>query len=143
MDQVTKNVIVKGSASNLFNLWVNFENFPHFMKNIKSVQKTGPKTSHWVMKGPMGKDLEWDSQITTLEENKRIAWNSIDGDIKTSGQVVFNDLSNNETQITATVHYVPPAGALGQMAAEILDNPDKKLEEDLRNFKKYAEQTVV
>ena len=138
-DQLAKSIIVKGDASRIYNLWNDFESFPHFMKNIKYVRKTGLRTSHWVMTGPMGKDLQWDAQITDLQENKRIAWSTIDGDLKTSGQVTFNPLEQGETEVTVMMKYFPPGGRLGEAAAQLFDKPDKRLEEDLRRFKKYVE----
>ena len=138
-DRVTNTIIVKGSVDELFDIWANFENFPHFMKNIKSVQKQGDNMSHWVMEGPLGKKLEWNAKTTTFERNKRIAWSSTDGDLKTSGQVTFNALPNNSTEITVMMHYEPPAGILGKAVAELFSDPEKRMEEDLRNFKAYAE----
>jgi len=112
------------------------------MTYIKSITKTGARTSHWVMEGPLGKDLEWDADTTTLEPNKRIAWNSRDGgDIKTSGQVTFNELSQGQTEITVMLQYVPPTGKIGEFVAQLFSDPDKRLDEDLRNFKAYAEGT--
>jgi uncharacterized membrane protein len=139
-EQVTRTIIVKAPASDIYEIWANFENFPLFMKYIKSVQKTGDGLSHWVMEGPLGKDVEWDAETTRMEPNKRIAWNSRDnGDITTSGQVTFKDLPQGETEIAVTLQYVPPAGALGTMAAKIFSDPAAQLEEDLKNFKAYAE----
>jgi uncharacterized membrane protein len=139
-NKVTKSIIVKGDVKEIFSLWANFENFPYFMKNIKSVHKMEDGISHWVMGSRVGKDLEWDAETTDLQENRRIAWSSISGDIKTSGQVSFAPLDHNETEVTAQVQYIPPAGQLGKMLAHLFENPDKKIEEDLKQFKKYAEK---
>jgi uncharacterized membrane protein len=144
-DRVTKSIIVKGGVSDIFDLWSNFENFPHFMKYIKTVHRIGDRVSHWVMEGPLGKEIEWVAEITTFEPNKRIAWSTKDrasegeGDITTSGQVTFRELTNNETEVTVMLHYVPPAGKVGEVVAKIFSNPDSRLQEDLRNFKAYAE----
>jgi uncharacterized membrane protein len=139
-DQFTKEIIVKAPVAEAYNAWANFENFPRFMKYIKSVRKTGDRTSHWVMDGPLGKEIEWDADTTTLEPNKRIAWNSRDnGDITTSGQVTFKELGQGETHITVTLQYVPPAGKIGQAVAKIFSDPEEQLEEDLHNFKTYIE----
>jgi uncharacterized membrane protein len=139
-DQVTKSVILKGDVGKIYKLWANFENFPHFMQNIKSVTKMGDKWSHWVMEGPLGARIEWDAETTRMEPNKRIAWNSKDNStLKTSGQVTFNQLSNHETEVTVMLHYDPPAGLAGEVVAKLFDNPERKLEEDLENFKAYAE----
>jgi len=139
-DQVTKDIIVNANIDDVYSIWADFEQFPRFMTYIKALTKTGDRTSHWVMKGPLGKDLEWDAETTTLEPNKRIAWNSRDGgDIKTTGQVTFNKLAQNQTEITVVLQYVPPAGKLGEFVAQLFSDPDKRLDQDLRNFKEYAE----
>lgn len=139
-EQFTKTIIVKGDVGTVFRLWENFENFPSFMKNIKSVKKTGDRMSHWVMQGPLGTKVEWDAQTVKLEENQRISWRSLDnGGLKTTGQVIFTSLPNNETEVTVTLQYVPPAGIAGEIIADLFKNPEKDLEEDLRNFKRFAE----
>ena len=135
----TQNIIVNANVSDVFEAWANFENFPHFMQNIKSVVKTGENTSHWIMEGPLGTNLEWDAQVTRMEHNKRIAWNSIRGDIKTSGQVTFNPLPENDVEITVMLKYVPPAGLAGEVAAELFGSPKEKLYQDLRSFKRHIE----
>jgi len=141
-DQVTKNIIVKSSVDDVYAIWADFEQFPRFMTYIKSITKTGDRTSHWVMEGPLGKDLAWDAETTKLDPNQRIAWNSRDGgDIKTSGQVTFHALPQGQTDITVTLQYVPPAGKLGEVVANLFSNPEKQLEEDLQNFKAYVEGT--
>src|SRR5690242_1526311 len=126
-DTVTQHVIVKASVDQAYQAWVNFENFPQFMHYIHSVKKLDEKTSHWVMKGPLGRRVEWDAETTRLEPNKRIAWNSkANSPLKTSGQVTFNSLSNNETDITVSLHYDPPAGLAGDLVADLFGDPEGK-----------------
>ncbi len=140
--QVTRTIVVKGKASEIYQIWANFENFPHFMKHIKQVTKTGERHSHWVMHGPLGKDISWDAETTRLDENTRIAWNSRDsGDITTSGQVTFAELPQGQTEVTVTMQYVPPAGKLGELVARVFSDPEGQLEEDLENFKHFAEHS--
>ncbi|MBE2236960.1 MAG: SRPBCC family protein [Caldilineaceae bacterium] len=144
-DLITKSITVKKSPAELYRIWSNFEQFPNFMQHIKSIRDTGAGRSHWVMDGPMGANLEWDAKVTEMEPNKRIAWRSIDDDssdanMKTSGQVTFNGLSNNETEVTVTIKYAPPAGVLGEVGAALFADPEGDLVDDLRNFKAYAEE---
>ncbi|NLG73771.1 MAG: DUF1360 domain-containing protein [Chloroflexi bacterium] len=142
-DVVTKSIIVKADPETVYRFWSDFENFPLFMKNIESVQNTGGKMSHWKMKGPLGKTLEWDAETTLLEPNQRIAWSTKDhgdGDLTTSGQVTFMPLpERGETQITVMLQYEPKAGLAGDVAEKLFANPEKMLDEDLRNFKDYIE----
>jgi uncharacterized membrane protein len=141
-EQVTRTIIVKGDAEKAFQAWANFENFPHFMEHVISVKNTGPKTSHWKVEGPLGKSVEWNAETTTVDANKRIGWSTKDNedsDITTSGQVTFNALPHGETEVTVTLQYKPQAGVAGNLVAKLLANPEKQLEEDLQNFKKYIE----
>lgn len=137
---IVKNIIVKAPMQDIYQAWANFENFPHFMQHIRSVTKIDERRSHWVMDGPLHSRFEWDAETTRLEENKRIAWSSTGGDIKTSGQVTFNALPSNEVEVTVMLRYIPPAGIAGDLFATLFTDPEGKLAEDLRNFKRYIEK---
>lgn len=139
-DTITKSITIKAPVNRIYHLWADFENFPQFMSNVKSVRKITDQTSHWVVEGPLGNDLKWEARITDMRENKTIAWQTTEGNVKTSGQVTFNPLAEDQTQATVTLHYVAPGGKVGEAAARMLENPEKKLEEDLRRFKQYAEE---
>ena len=137
--QITESVIIKGSAEEVFSSWSDLEMLPSIIKDLKQVQQIDELTSKWVVKGPLGKDFEWTAQITRFDEDRRIAWKTLEGDIKTSGQVTFTDLPQNETEVTVMMQYVPPAGKVGEVASKILENPRGKITEGLRDFKAYIE----
>lgn len=136
-----QNILIKAPLPKIYAAWADFENFPRFMRHIKSVTKTGERTSHWAMEGPFHTRLEWDAETTRLEENKRIAWSSTRGDIKTSGQVTFNALPDGHVEMTVMLRYVPPVGIAGDFFARLFDDPEGKVVEDLRNFKRYIENS--
>ena len=137
--QTTRSIIVKGGPPELYHLWADVESFPRFMKNVRSVTRIGDNTTHWVVEGPFGRDVEWDAETTRMEEGKRIAWNSKEGsDVKTSGQVVFTQMPHDETQVTVTLQ-VTPQGTLSGAVAGFFGKLEGTLEEDLRQFKAYAE----
>jgi uncharacterized membrane protein len=143
-DQTTKTIIVGSDIGTAYETWANFENFPRFMKDVKSVTRTGDRMSHWVVDGPFGKQVEWDAETTRLDKNTRIAWNSKEtSDIKTSGQVTFNDLGKGQTEVTVTLQWVVPASKGGETLMGLFANPAKRLEEDLLSFKHYVEQGVT
>ena len=137
--QITEYIIIKGSAQQLFSLWSDLEMLPSIIKDIKEVTRLSELTSHWVVEGPLGRDYQWVAEITRFEEDHRIAWRTIDGDIKTSGQVTFNDMSNNETEMTVRMQYVPPAGKAGAFLSKVLENPQAKIADGMRDFKAFAE----
>jgi uncharacterized membrane protein len=142
-EQTTRSLIVGAPAAEVFAAWANFENFPHFMKHVKSVTRTGERTTRWVAEGPLGRDVEWEAETTRYEPSKRIAWHSLpDSPVRTSGQVTFNELPNAQTEVTVTLQYVAPGGAAGEKVAALLSNPEEMVEEDLRNFKAFVEGRV-
>ena len=140
-DQVTKSIIVKADPQQVFTLWSNFENFPQFMDHVKEVKREGDKKSAWTVSGLLGSSIHWTAEMTRMEENKRIGWSTKDrkGSVTTSGQVTFNPLPDGQTEITVVMQYSAPGGKAGKAVASLLANPEKRLEEDLRNFKSFAE----
>lgn len=143
-NQVTRTVIVKGDPHTIYNLWSDFENFPYFMDYVKSVEKVDERSSEWVVEGPLGSSVNWKAEMTRDEPGKRIGWNSKDheGTITTSGQVTFADLDTDQTEVTVVLQYNAPGGKLGEVAAQLFSNPEKRLEKDLRNFKDFAEGQI-
>jgi len=140
--KITESIHVKRSVAELYAIWSNFENFPNFMKHIESVKRLGdsPRASQWKMDGPLGTKFEWEAETTLMEPNKRIAWNSkAESSIKTSGEVTFNPLGSGETQVTVAMSYDPPGGAAGDAVAKWFVNLEKRVDEDVKNFKAYAE----
>ncbi len=142
-DKFTQSILVLGNVSDLYHIWANLENLPRFMHDLESVTMIDERTSHWVMKGPLGADIEWDAVTTRMDENERIAWNSKDNSaVTTSGQVTFRAMSANETEVTVTLQYTAPAGPAGQAIASLFAHPEKRVREDLESFKQYVENTA-
>ncbi len=138
-ERVTESIIVKGTAESVYSIWASYENFPHFMKYVKSVKPTIGNQSRWEIEGPLGKDLTYIAEQTLSEPGKRIGWKTIEGAVNLNGTVTFTDLENQQTQITVILMYDAPGGKLGELVGEIFANPAKRLTEDLQNFKQYIE----
>ncbi len=142
MQRAEASIIVGASVGEVYTVWRQFDNFPRFMNNVKEVTKkdgTG-KLSHWKVEGPFGYPVNFDAEMTTDEPNKRIGWNSRgDGTVTTSGQVTFTELGTGQTQIHVIMNWTPPAGKVGEVVANMTNDPQKQLEEDLARFKEMAE----
>jgi uncharacterized membrane protein len=139
-DRVTGSIVIDRSADDVYRLWTEYDSFPRFMKHIRSVIRTGPGTSHWAMKGPLGRDIEWDARVMRAEPGRLIAWESIRGDIQSDGQVNFRPIDADHTEVTVTVQYEPKESILNTVGSLFAD-PAGDLEDDLRNLKSFAEQT--
>ncbi|HKH12161.1 MAG TPA: SRPBCC family protein [Rubrobacter sp.] len=142
--RVEGNIEVQAPVQTVYEYWRNLENLPSFMSNIEEVRSTGPDTTHWVVKGPLGARLEFDARTTQDEPNSAIGWNTVDGDVQTSGQVRFQELGPNQTRLDVTMNYAdPPGGKVGEVASRAVANPKVMMEQDLKNFKDIIEGTAT
>jgi hypothetical protein len=140
MSRVEHEIIVDAPVQEVYEAWRDFESFPTFMNNIEHVREIGYGRSHWRSRGPLGKHIEWDAQMTVDEPARAIAWRSLEGSgLRTQGAVRFEDASG-ATRLVVTLSYDAPAGVIGEFAARIFSNPDRQVEEDLRRFKSMLER---
>lgn len=138
--RVESSVVVEAPVSRVYDYWRNLENLPNFMTNIEEVRSTGPRTTHWRVKGPLGAKMEFDAQTTQEEENSALAWNSVGGNVETSGQVRFQELGPERTRVEVTLNYAdPPGGKIGEVGSKIVANPQVMVDQDLYNFKEIIE----
>jgi uncharacterized membrane protein len=138
--RVNESIEVQAPKEQVFRYWADFENFPRFMQNIEEIRTTGEDTTHWKVKGPLGKSVEFDARTTEKDPDRGIAWNTIDGEVMTSGEVRFEEIAGDRTRVEVTMNYSdPPGGAVGEKVAGILSDPQKSMQEDLQNFRRIAE----
>src|SRR5215207_45232 len=134
--RIESSVEVGAPVQQVYDYWKTLENLPQFMKNIEEVRPTGPDTTHWVVKGPLGYRAEFDAKTTQNKPNEAIGWNSENGNVQTSGQVRFKDLSPERTRVEVQMNYWDtPGGTIGEAASRVTSGPKAILEQDLRNFK--------
>jgi uncharacterized membrane protein len=140
--KVDKSITINRSPEELHFFWRNFENLPRFVENLESVRTTGDKRSHWVVRAPMGKTVEWDAEIINEEANKLIAWRSLEGaDVDSAGSVRFEPAPDGRgTEVKVSLIYNPPGGKVGSIIAKLFGNdPEQQVREDLRRFKQLME----
>ena len=107
------------------------------MESVDEVRQDGPKRLFWKAK-IAGKDKQWEAEITEQVPDKRIVWVSVDGTPNT-GEVTFESMELERTLITLTMEY-EPEGFL-EMAGDVLGIPSGQVEEDLKRFRDFIEQT--
>ncbi len=139
--RVNESIEVQAPVGEVFRYWSNFENFSNFMQNVEEVRMTGQDTSHWSVKGPLGKSVEFDARTTEMDPNRGIGWNTTEGEVMTSGEARFEEVAPRRTRVEVTMNYAdPPGGAVGEAVANILSNPERNLQEDLQNFAEIVER---
>ena len=136
--RVHESIRLEKPIEEIYAFWRSFENLPRFMNHLERVEDLGNNRSHWVAKGPGGRQYEWDAEIINEIPSKVIGWRSLPGsDIVTAGSVNFDRArAGSATQITVTLQYAPPAGRFGKVLAQVLgDEPSQTIREDLRRLK--------
>ena len=118
-----------------YDQFTQFEEFPRFMESVKEIKQLDDKRLHW-RASIMGKEIEWDAEITEQIPDSKIAWRSTSG-TPNGGTVSFKSLSRARTRVTLEMYYEPQDGlemvgdALGAVRAEARGN--------LKSFKEMIE----
>jgi len=139
---VGRTVTINRPRADLYAFWRDLRNLATFMENVESVTPGDGRTSHWVVRAPAGRTVEWDSVITEDVDGELIAWESVEGaDIKNTGRIEFRDgPPGRGTEVTATIVYDPPAGDLGKLIAKLFQKEPKiQARRELRRFKQLME----
>ena len=137
-----RTVTIQRSAQDLYTYWSQLENLPLFMRHLVSVKGNADGISHWVAKGPAGKNVEWDARVINAVPNELLAWESLpDSQIKNAGSIHFHPAPPGRgTEVTVQLSYVPPAGAVGKMVATFFgEEPNMQIADDLIRFQALAE----
>lgn len=139
--KIRRSATVNKPPEELYRFWKNFENLPRFMKHVESVRVIDDRRSHWVVKAPAGRIVEWDAEIVANREDEMIGWRSTGGMVDHAGSVRFERAPEGRgTVVRVQLQYKPPAGRIGASIARLFGKaPDRQIAEDLHRFKQLME----
>jgi uncharacterized membrane protein len=114
------------------------------MEHLESVRVEDADSgrSHWVARGPLGRNVEWEAEVIEERENELLVWKSLPGSlVESMGRVEFVDAPGGRgTIVHVSMQYNPPAGSLGAAFAKLFgEEPGTQIKEDLRHFKQIME----
>src|SRR5215212_295541 len=139
--RVEGSIEIAAPVEIVYGYWETLENLPDFMANVEEVTPTGPDTTRWRVKGPLGRTLEWEARTTLKEPNSTIGWTTNAGaEVDNAGVVRFREAAPGVTLVEVILDYAdPPGGRVGEVASRVVANPKLQLEQDLRNLKDVLE----
>ena len=79
MRQVRDTILIRRPPQELYDLWRGLTRLPEIMEHVISVTGTGQGRSHWIVKGPAGRTVEWDAEMTEKPAERTIAWHTLPG----------------------------------------------------------------
>ena len=127
-------------AAELFAFWRNFENLPHVMENVESVQCLDAKRSRWRARRSEDRQIEWEAEVINEHPNELIAWRTLEGsDVQHAGSIRFTPAPGGlGTEVKLAVEYETSdfADMLAKLARK---SPAQQMREDLRHFKQLME----
>lgn len=137
--RVNQAVVVDAPPSRVYEYWRDFDHFPQFMEDVESVRRNDDGSWHWVVKGPLGRKVEWDAVVTEDVPGEVLMWKSVgDSDVQQVGTVRFAD-AGGRTELHANIAYTPPAGKVGKLVADLVKDPDKQVQRALERFRALVE----
>jgi uncharacterized membrane protein len=140
--RVDYSITINKPRPEVFRFWRNFSNLPQFMRHVESVRETEGKRSHWLVKAPAGRTVEWDAVIHNEIENELIAWRTLPGaGVDHAGSVWFKDAPGQRgTEVKIELQYNPPGGAMAALLAKLWgEEPTQQIAADLRRLKQALE----
>lgn len=101
-------VVVERPINDVFEFCRDFENFPRIVDVLLSVEDSQDGRSHWAVRSPSGRSIEWDATVTKYVPNSVIAWASVPGSVvQAGGTMRFAPLSPTETRVDISLTYLP------------------------------------
>jgi uncharacterized membrane protein len=144
--RVRKSITIRRSPDEVYRFWRELDNLPFFMAHVERVERTGAGRSHWTVRAPAGKTVEWDAEIVADEPGQRLAWRALPGgDIEHEGVVRFERAPGGRgTEVHVELTYGAPGGVLGAAVAKLFgEEPAQQLAGDLRRLKQVLETGEV
>lgn len=143
---VGRTVTIDRPREEIYAFWRDFSNLVGIMENIERIDVLDQSRSHWVVKAPGGRTVEWDSVVTDDEPGRLIGWQTVEGaDVRSAGRIEFADAAPGRgTMVRATISYDPPGGVIGEWIAKLLQRePNLQTRRDLRRLKQFLETGEV
>ena len=138
--RVERTFYVHRPIDEVYRVWRNFENLPHFLAHLERVEVTTPRKSRWVAKMPGGHWLEWESEMIEERPNQVIAWKSVPGaEVYHFGRVSFRELEGG-TEFHLVLEYLPTGEGTGNAPARLFGREaGRQIDSDLLRFKHLME----
>ena len=142
--RVQKTVSIHAPVEKVYETLRNYDNFLRFMHNVRSIEVRPDGVSHWAVAGPAGVSIEWDAVTTDMEENRLIAWATVEGSVVDHAGVIRLVPEDGVTRVHVTMSYTPIAGSVGHAIAVLFGaDPKSELDEDLLRLKALLEGVNV
>jgi uncharacterized membrane protein len=139
--RLQKTIYIDAPAAELYQFWVNPENYPQVFSHVNEVARLSDGLYHWKVGAPAGISIAWEGSITRMIPDKLVEWGSLPGSMVDNSGVVRLDKQDGGTRVHIQMSYNPPTGIVGHYLAELLGvDPKRALDDDLVRLKSLFEE---
>ncbi|SRR5690625_3827617 len=134
--------VINRPTTDVYAFWRQFENLSDVMPALQRVEEYDDGLTYWKLWLPMGRSIEWISEVVDDVENKKLSWQSIDGsDIDTWGSVNFFSIQNGAAcRVVLNLKFTPRRSSAGARAARALSTLEETiLNQYLKSLKRHLE----
>lgn len=139
---VERSVTVGEPADELHDLLRDPERLARIAGGVADVTADGDDRQHWVVEGPLGRSVSWDTRVVEEQPGEYLRWESVDGAVLSGeGSVEFRPApAGRGTEVTLRLDLDSPGGPLGDAALRVFGVvPDAVAGQLLDRFKSLAE----
>jgi uncharacterized membrane protein len=137
MPKIEDTIEVQVPVQQAYNQWTQFEDFPKFMEGIQSVQQLDDTHVQWVAE-IRGESRQWTTEITEQRPDEKIAWKTIEGEVKNDGVVTFEPMGDAQTRVNVQMD-VESDSTAENVAGDLLGVVKSQVRGDLERFKQLIE----
>jgi uncharacterized membrane protein len=137
MPKVEDSIEVHVPVQQAYNQWTQFEEFPKFMEGIQSVRQIDDTHVEWVAE-IRGESRSWTTEITEQQPDEKIAWKTIDGEVRNDGVVTFEQAGDGQTLVQVQMDVEGDSKA-ENVAGDLLGVVKAQVHGDLERFKQLIE----
>jgi uncharacterized membrane protein len=137
MPRIEDTIDVQVPVQQAYNQWTQFEDFPKFMEGIQSVQQLDDTHVQWVAE-IRGESRQWTTEITEQRPDEKVAWKTIEGEVKNDGVVSFEPMGDAQTRVSVQMD-VEGDSTAENVAGDLLGVVKSQVRGDLERFKQLIE----
>jgi uncharacterized protein YndB with AHSA1/START domain len=139
MPIIERWIEIESPVDIVFDLLSDFESYPEWMQEIRSVRQLDKRVARWTGDLPSGHFIQWETETVIFEPDHRIAWRSLGGDLETSAEIILEEINDDTTLVRLIIGF--DVYNSHPQAREFFGNrPGDSIKENLRRLKQFVER---
>ncbi|HEY2207410.1 MAG TPA: SRPBCC family protein [Pseudonocardia sp.] len=123
-----------------YNLWTQFEDFPGFMKKVKSVEQAAEEKVNWKAT-IFWSNRTWEATIVEQVPDSHIVWRSKGAKGHVNGAITFTELGRNLTRVLLVLEYYPQG--LFERTGNIWRAQGRRARLEFKHFRRNAMSDAI